>query len=528
MRTSINNLTKLDPEKFAYSKEFLISRDYRLGFSICGFLFVLLFGFFKFFPSWSFEHSNITLSSDLFTIVLYTSIYSLAIWAIVLVVKAISKIEIESAIAIVLNNGTSSELSAIRGKQKQRIELDQIEDSFFPDNPNSDLSMLRLGRLVIEEAKDRKFDSAVVLMDPYKEESVSELYKINVIQKAALHLGILGTFIGLIAAFTGLGSNMLSSDSLITEIIPSLEYSFKTSIAGLLATIVISFFMILARRKQDDLFKHMEDATNSLLSLARNSINRDDFISEFNQINESVRHLDERVYDQTQEVHNQTKSIGDGLLRLGKVNEQFNGFLKDLTNREKVFLDEVKEFHKILSPKTISEELKVNMEKSVEGINAMINDDISRKIKRYDELDKSVSEINHSLIKVASNLEKQEAAVQVSMNHFEKSKESFDSALVGISESQEDFIGKITGSHFSEKVRNDFKEIASEFSKSFSSDLRQLNTSVNMHVDQLNAFNSQADKYFSHRLKLEKSLFVAGIILVTITGSILVFKIFAG
>ena len=512
---------RIDPARYYFTFQFLFGNGSKVGLWLTISLLLSGFAFIEFFPDPPADSNEY---SRVFTLLLYVAIYALIFWAVLLSMKSLSRIQIENAIAIIIQGNAVSELSSIRGKLKSRIELDKIEESFFPDNPNKELSMLRLGRLIIEEAKDRRFDSAVVLMDPYKEESVSSLFKINVIQKSALHLGILGTFIGLISAFAELGIGT-DTTSLLDEIIPSLEYAFTTSIAGLLAAILISFFVLLVRRNQDAFFKHMEDATNSLLALARNANNRDDFFSEFTQINDSVKDLDGKVYDQTQEVKVQTLAIKNGLSRLKDVNGRFDVFLKDLSEKEKVLLEEVHQFHKILSPKSISEQLEKSLNQSVEGIATSLENHIGNKIKKINELDKSVKLINGSLEIVAKNLEEQQAALQSSVTKVELVSSAFQESLNAITKSQEDFIGKITGTHFSEKIREDFKTVGEEFGNSFSRDLKNVDRSIHSYIKQLNTFNNNASRYFENKHRLEKGVLRIAITIVICLGAALIYKL---
>ncbi|MEL7146670.1 MAG: MotA/TolQ/ExbB proton channel family protein [Bacteroidota bacterium] len=519
----INHLSKQFAKKHAFSPSFFLSRETNLWLWLGLSLSVLLIVYVRYFPDSSGELSYMSSLSNLFTGLLYSIIFLLALWGILLVILVMARYQVENAIAIKTARNCSEELASIRGSEKKRIALDEVHH-LIPENLDESLSMLRLTHAIIEEAKDRRFDSPATIMQPYKEEAFSDIFKVNMIQKAALQLGILGTFIGLIAAFASLNGFGLDTESILSSIIPSLEYAFKTSIAGLLVAIVLSMLMIMVKRMQDRYFKNMEEATNVMLSLVRNAINKDNFLSEFSQINHSVSQLGDRVYEQTQEVHSQTETIRSGLSRLRAVNGEFNGFLAQLSEKEKQFLEEVSSFHQILSPTEMSKKLEESMTQSVHGIAHALKNTLETKMERYDELDQSTKNINESLTTVADNLKKQNLTLESSGKSIATLQKHFTDAMTTMQKSQEDFVGKITGSHFSEKIREDFKRISSEMTQSMSSDLKTINSVIQNYSKELSTFNQNTTSFLNQKLVFEKRLLTGVTIGVGVIGLILLFK----
>ena len=66
--------------------------------------------------------------------------------------------------------------------------------------------MIRLFRRICKEAKDRKFESSIYPVKPYREESMDRVHEITNWQRIALRLGIFGTFLGLILAISQLAT----------------------------------------------------------------------------------------------------------------------------------------------------------------------------------------------------------------------------------------------------------------------------------------------------------------------------------
>jgi hypothetical protein len=66
--------------------------------------------------------------------------------------------------------------------------------------------MIRLFQRICKEAKDRKFESSIYLVQPYREEFMERVHEITNLQRRALRLGIFGTFLGLILAISQLAT----------------------------------------------------------------------------------------------------------------------------------------------------------------------------------------------------------------------------------------------------------------------------------------------------------------------------------
>jgi len=313
-------------------------------------------------------------------VLLTVAIQFLALWGAIISARSLSSLEVETAIVTDIEIRGTEYLRDIKSGRRARIDLDRLEETILPDNPSDPPpAMIRLFQHICKEAKDRKFESSVTLAQPYREEPLEDIFKLQNLQKIALWLGILGTFIGLLLAIqtgdlnnpqpiqTGDLNNPHGGDPLLEitkKMFKELSISFSASLAGLEVAVILGTLLLLLRKRQELYFKIMESATVTMLSLARNSINRNDFLTEFNQINTTVGDLSKRVHEQTKElserilgiqkqVKDQTDQIQKGITQLSTANLQFDGFLIQISDTQKQFIDDVRSTYDVISLKNL-------------------------------------------------------------------------------------------------------------------------------------------------------------------------------
>ena len=282
---------------------------------------------------------------------------------------ATAKIEVDDAYAATVKKEADKELGELKSKKKERFLLENVR-KFLPGNPSQLLSMPRLAEHIIKNAEDRKFDSSMIIMQPYREEALNDLFKINGLQKASLQLGIVGTFLGLIAAFIQMGGNITDIKVALPQIVDALKYSFSTSIAGLIAALSISMgVLLILKRRQESYYRTMEESTDSLIALCRNAINKDVFLNSFDQMKETVDQVYKGVENQTDKLQIQTRTISNGINRLTETKTEFEGFLSEITKVEGKFIGEMRSIYDKLSPEATSAELKRSLHDAIKGIN---------------------------------------------------------------------------------------------------------------------------------------------------------------
>ncbi len=343
-------------------------------------------------------------------------VQALAVWGCIIAAKAVARIEIETAIVIEIEARGGNYLRAIQTNQIKRVDLDRLQQEMVPNNTSVPTpAMIRLFQHICKEAKDRRFESSVNVIQPYREEALEDIFKLQNLQKIALWLGILGTFIGLLLAIQvqSLGASQKGDDflQLINRMFEKLFISFSASLAGLETAVILGFLLLLLRKRQEVYFKSMESAVVGMLSLARNAINRDDFIAEFNQISTSVSQLRDSVYDQTKEyserlrevqkgIKDQTEHIQSGISKLSNASLEFDGFLNSITNTQKEFIDDVKSVYDVISLKNMSAALHESVIQAGSHISQALNGNVK-------EISTQLASFNNSITGLSRILERQ-------------------------------------------------------------------------------------------------------------------------
>lgn len=428
-------------------------------------------------------------------------IHFLAFWGIVVAAKAISKINIEQAIAFYVEEKASEELRKIKSGSKSRIELDSIENDFLPHNPSPEIQMIRLYQHILKEAKDRKFESSVIVMEPYREESMGNIFKLQIIQRSALQLGILGTFIGLIGALQELEivEGGLLDIRHFEGLIGSLHIAFSTSVAGLEVSVIIGILMMLVKRVQEKYFQTMEDSTVTMLSLARNAINKDELFNELGQIRSSVDQLSERVYDQSQEIGTLTNEIQSGINKLGESRSEFDNFLIQVKEKQDQFIDEMKRVYELISPEKFSAELKVSLTKAVDNISTTISNSMEKDLKKLDELNNTLSLLNSGFEKVQIHFEKHVELMEKDSKKLSQTKSDFDTSLTNLSKLQKEFVEKVDNwvKDLPKNLQKNIRSVGSDVSREFNLKLKEVVKEIGSLSSELDRLNGSISKTVS-------------------------------
>jgi hypothetical protein len=346
----------------------------------------------------------------------------LALYGVVITVKALAKLEIELAIVTEVDIRASTLLSNVKANPSSRIDLTRVEEDVLPNNPSSPPpSMIRMFQQIIKEARDRKFESTTNIVQPYREESLEEIFRLQNIQKMALWLGILGTFIGLLRAIQVGDLSKLEQDNffkLVAGMFDNLFISFSASLAGLEVAVILGAFLLLLRKRHESYFQMMEASVVTMISLARNSTNKDDFLVEFGQLRQSLNILRDQLYNQTQEfstnmntldirLNHQTTEIQTGMVRLSQTGVQFDDFLNQVSQRHQQLIDDVKSVYDSISLRNVSMSLQDNLSQTGKTISDALNPNVIR-------LASEISKFNLSLDRMTSALDRQS---QMSTDH---------------------------------------------------------------------------------------------------------------
>lgn len=325
-------------------------------------------------------------------------IFLLPVVGIWFAIREMTRIRIENAVSRITGAESDQVLTEVRAKERARIELNEVE-GMLPANPSPMLFTPELFRRVIALARDRKFETAVILTQPIKDLSSRALYRIKLLQSFCLKLGILGTFMGLIFAFSNL---KLSSDATalaasLDTISDALKFSFATSIAGIIGAVILGLIFWIVSRRQETFYREMDGAVESLIALTRNSINRDDFISEFTQVGYAVRELSSKTHAQTMEIHRQNQALEAGLTGVQTVGSHFETWTASFLENQRVFLENVRQSYDLLSPAELSELLAKQMENALAGVRETVR-------KSLGDLDSNFANMNTFFTTMQKNI----------------------------------------------------------------------------------------------------------------------------
>jgi methyl-accepting chemotaxis protein len=348
-------------------------------------------------------------------VLLTIAVQLLAAYGAYITVRAMAKIEVETAIVGEVEARAAELLSQVKAHPNSRVELKQIEQDVLPNNQTTPPpSMIRMFQQIIKEAHDRKFESSVNIIQPYREEALEDIFRIQNVQKIALWLGILGTFIGLLRAIQlgDLGGvNQENIFRLISGMFENLFISFSASLAGLEVAVILGAFLLLLRKRQEGYFQTMDSSVVTVVSLARNSTNKDDFLVEFGQIRQSLNTLRDQLYNETKELSGGMESLGDrvntqtqqielGMLRLSETGTEFDGFLKQTSERHQQLIDDVKSVYDSISLRNLGASLQESLGKTGQTLSDALSPNVNR-------LAGEISKFNSSLDRLSTSIDLQ-------------------------------------------------------------------------------------------------------------------------
>lgn len=336
-------------------------------------------------------------------------IHGLAVFGIFYAVLVAARIDVDDALAQRVELKASRELDKIRSGLVDRIKISRLE-SIIPNNPYWNRGMIKLFGRVLQDTRDRRVSQATEAMQPYRERSVGDIFFIQNLQRIALHLGILGTFIGLVYALSYLNDPVVTHASeqegdFMSMMISSLHLSFCTSIAGLQASVALGLLMMALRRRQEAYFDHMESATSKFVSLSRKVEVADEYLLEFEQMRESIRSHEQGMQGQARVVKNQTEEIRTGLDRLMGLKKTFNDFLEDIRGEQAHVLSEMKSVYKIISPKQVAEDLEASLDKSIRKVSRTFNSDLQQGLEELDRYNDSLDKLKESMASMSQQAE---------------------------------------------------------------------------------------------------------------------------
>lgn len=362
-------------------------------------------------------------------------VQALAVWGVWIAARALAATDVDLALVAEMEARGSRYLSDLAAQGGGHVDLERLESTLVPNNPAVPApGPIRLFQQICKEARDRRFESAANLVQPYRDEASEELFRLQNLQKIALWLGILGTFLGLLVALRQSGGGEAGSDAALTAMVEQmyggLFVSFTASVAGLEVAIILGFVMLLLRKRQELCFTQLEGAAVTLLSAARHAINHDELIVEFSQVSTSVRDLAGHVYEQTRaladrldavdaRMREQNDRIDAGMERLAGARGEFERFLRDVGDAEHRFLADLGELFQAASFRDLAKVLREGARDVGAQLTGQLEEAAARGERRFDAFDSSVQGLS--------------AAVQAQSAGFASSVERLQSELAAAS-----------------------------------------------------------------------------------------------
>ncbi len=369
-------------------------------------------------------------------VVLTIGVQALAFWGALITARAMTRIEVETAIVSEVEANGAAYLSAIKGNPESRVTLDQLEESILPHNATQPpLSMIRLFQHICKEARDRRFESSISLIEPYREEALEDVFRLQNIQKIALWLGILGTFIGLLGAIQAIDFSNESNDAFFAKIIQTmfenLFISFSASLAGLEVAIILGVLLLLLRRRQERYFQSMESAVVTMLSLARNALNKDDFFVEFSQVRQAMDGLKDEIYHQTRTLSGdmsaiqggmgqQSAQIQNGIDKLIKTRAEFDAFLNQIGSRHQSLIDDVKSVYDAISLRNLGVTLEESIVQAGRHISDTLHPNVTQIGDQLATFNKALELLRHAIETQSKSTAEQVNRIQAEINRSER------------------------------------------------------------------------------------------------------------
>jgi hypothetical protein len=450
------NLPQATPRSVAFRGDFWF-KNWSL-FILIG-LGAVLFGIF-----WQRHYITPTVSfwKDIASWVVTFALVFMLIWGVWQAILLLARLEIESACTYFL---------AIKAAEETGNQLthDQIQN-LLPENRYS--VSVRLFRHILMSARIDQFESTSVTLQPCREALIVQQQAVSDLQKMSLHLGILGTFVGLVIAFVDLGS---SKDS-FQDISKALQYGFSTSVFGLFISLFLGLLVYQIERQRMTYFVFLEKVSEEFLHLVCRSKNEDPILEhKYDMLRGRIASLDVRIDEQT-------KAIREGLDKLAETRQQFESILVGVGQREAAFLSEIKGAYDFFSPKVISGSLHESLGVSVKNITDGLQTHLHQTLEKY-------SEVNTGMIAMHDHFKEFNINLREQAESERKSRLAVQETLTRVTQAQETFARQFNTqkvqSSLEKSIREAGDKVTSEYVRAISEMLPHLQA-LSVHISEFN------------------------------------------
>lgn len=369
--------------------------------------------------------------------------------------------------------------------ESQPMALEQIRTiTQYEDHPN--LRTVNLYTTIIEAAENRRFDSPLFAVQRFTEEFVDETAQLSSIQRLALQLGILGTFLGLIKAFSelyGKETRELSTN----VIIEALSFSFGSSVAGLECAIFLGIFStVILKKKHKKLFENLNTSAGYLVYLCHKAQKRAGKAYDENQLAKAVsdqtRDITSQISSQNNLISQQNSAVNEGLTKLIESKNEFDLFLKDISN-------DLLNIYQSISPESFSKEVSKNLGIATTHIVEKVDshfENINQSYQNLGNLDDIIRKMNSQLADT----------LQMNNELVSKSKTEIFETLSAISKE----LQTASGSNIREELILSIDKIGNQMTINNTHEMQLIREELNNLQTQLSGFN----KTFSAEVENKK------------------------
>ncbi|MEW5683950.1 MAG: hypothetical protein AB1942_03420 [Pseudomonadota bacterium] len=233
------------------------------------------------------------------------------------------------------------------------------------------------------------------LVDAYRDELSEGLALVLMLQRLALQLGILFTFIGLAVAFSSDAFQMSGSVRQIPDMQPlvsALQVKFMASIAGLVSSISLVGLAWACRRQLAAAIARLEVMTDNVLTLAKTMRSDPSFASDFALLREGVQRMDHRIDGLADGYAKVVTTVRDGIADLVKARADLEAGLGQVLQAQGRVVKELDDFYGRVAPGTFTGEVA----KAVEDSMAVFANRLDRTGAAVGELNGAIQALNET------------------------------------------------------------------------------------------------------------------------------------
>jgi len=368
--------------------------------------------------------------AELLSLVAWASVGIDAILLVVVYRAAVelATIEVNTAIARHLRAAGDRALQGlVNTPPRERRLFDDIPDLEPPNVSEPRPAMMRLYDNVRRQASDRHFEQTAMLQLPYRAESNTRLGSLDELQTLALRAGILGTFVGLCLALSGIpefveslrlpeapeqtvsdlmravSANQSGLMRLVGALFGGLRVAFGTSVSGLAVAISASLIAIVVRSKQDEYFREMERATVALVSVALHTNVGEYYLGAFDQLHQELETINGTLTDHASKARDQTTAVRDGIDNLKALKERFDRYVKE----HETFLVRLRALYDVRGLENLRAQVAKAFEEAGKGVVAGVCETLdTRVVRAQQEIGTKVSKTHDSVVSVQNTTEK--------------------------------------------------------------------------------------------------------------------------